>query len=438
VEITYTNNGDTEDPQPVWTNTILLFIPAGSLSASVVGVPGSTLYFARAWSVDFVGVPSTVSAGTTVTSVKDTTAPNVPVGSTSIGTLKGFLAGWEKTQAKDLAFFHLRFAVDDGSGTGPGSTPTWSEHYIYTTFFAASGLLAADPGGTKYWWQVRAVDTSGNVEQVSAQVSPTGEDVDDFIDLTAHGYQSGDIVYFTAKTGGSALALDTDYFVVNQTADAFQIAATLGGSPLSFGSDITASTMVHRSVARNYLTFPEVGWAAKVSAQTSLVDNTFIQLGAIGDQHIQTIGLSASVIKTGILQINTSTASLIDGIQVLDNTGVEIGRWNETGLYVRSLTNPNNDYVLLHDAGLTVYLNGTPASAITPQGINATAITFGAIGTGHNVVPNSGFEVVKDSTSPTITNYVWTINTEWNTSRVGSDTNVTTNAGDLQQTLATF
>jgi len=71
----------------------------------------------------------------------------------------------------------------------------------------------------------------------------TSADSDDLLDSSAHGFTNGQDVYFATKTGGSALAVDTRYYVVNATTNSFQVAATPGGTPLDFGSDITAGTV---------------------------------------------------------------------------------------------------------------------------------------------------------------------------------------------------
>ena len=77
----------------------------------------------------------------------------------------------------------------------------------------------------------------------------TGENSDDIIDATAHPFSNGDSVQFVALTGGSSLATFTVYWVINVTADTFQIAATSGGAALDFGSDITAtSTLAEATV----------------------------------------------------------------------------------------------------------------------------------------------------------------------------------------------
>jgi hypothetical protein len=51
------------------------------------------------------------------------------------------------------------------------------------------------------------------------------------------------------------------------------------------------------------------------------------------------------------------------------------------------------DYLRITNAGLTVYKAGVATTAITPDGIDASAITFGELPGGHNVTKNSSFEL---------------------------------------------
>lgn len=74
----------------------------------------------------------------------------------------------------------------------------------------------------------------------------TGETVDDNIDDTATPYANGDIVIFTAKTGGSNIVLLKPYYVINKATNLFQISEVAGGSAVDLGSDLTATTTIRR------------------------------------------------------------------------------------------------------------------------------------------------------------------------------------------------
>jgi hypothetical protein len=88
-----------------------------------------------------------------------------------------------------------------------------------------------------------AAITTNVVNTASANLpTVTGSSSDDVIASTAHGLSNGDKVQFSAITGGSPLVTNTTYYVVNKATNTFQIAATSGGTALTF-ADISAATM---------------------------------------------------------------------------------------------------------------------------------------------------------------------------------------------------
>lgn len=83
-------------------------------------------------------------------------------------------------------------------------------------------------------------------EADAAVTLATSANADDIIDTAApHGLADGDVFYFATKTGGSAVAVDTFYYVIaaNLAAQTFQFSATPGGAAQNLGSDITAGTI---------------------------------------------------------------------------------------------------------------------------------------------------------------------------------------------------
>lgn len=71
----------------------------------------------------------------------------------------------------------------------------------------------------------------------------TGQNSDDLFDSVAHGLQDAQAVTFTSLTGGSGLSLTTTYYVVSSEDDTFQLATSVGGTAVSFGSDVTDATL---------------------------------------------------------------------------------------------------------------------------------------------------------------------------------------------------
>lgn len=63
-------------------------------------------------------------------------------------------------------------------------------------------------------------------------VAVTFADTGDLVQRVAHGWLNGQRINFATITGTTGLATHTTYFVVNRSADAFQVAATAGGAAL--------------------------------------------------------------------------------------------------------------------------------------------------------------------------------------------------------------
>jgi hypothetical protein len=75
--------------------------------------------------------------------------------------------------------------------------------------------------------------------------TPFGVAATDLITATAHGFSAGDLVVFTALTGGTGLVVGDPYFVIatGLTANDFRVSRYVGGTQVDFTSDITAGTV---------------------------------------------------------------------------------------------------------------------------------------------------------------------------------------------------
>jgi hypothetical protein len=150
--------------------------------------------------------------------------------------------------------------------------------------------------------------------------------------------------------------------------------------------------------------------------------------------------ISAGMITSGTIKVDP-TGDAADGIEVWLGA-VRVGIWDETGLYVGNNTVglPDNlsssDYVRITNAGLTVYLAGVPQAAITPAGINASAVNFGSLPGGMNLVKNSSFELAAFGTT-TPNPKDWTAAADW-TATQQSNTNATNGAGAINVAGVTY
>lgn len=84
---------------------------------------------------------------------------------------------------------------------------------------------------------------------------------------TTHTFQNGDVAKFTALSGGTGLAVGTDYYVVNATGSSLQLSASSGGVPIAFTTDITSATLtgVNGSFQQVVITNPGSGYTSAPS-----------------------------------------------------------------------------------------------------------------------------------------------------------------------------
>jgi len=443
VQVTFVNDGDPVSPQPVWdSNAVIYTVPPDATSLAIDGVPGNVQYWVRCWTESVYGQVSAASGAATVVSWKDTSAPSIPTDLMLVADFNAAYAKWSPTTAKDLAFYEIRHAPDNGTGTAP-DTAQWTYLRNRTTSVYVGGLIA-DADGDKvaekrYWFQVRAVDTSGNVQD-KVVIGSAAAATNLVTTTSAHGFVAGDPVKFSGLTGGTGLDDVTTYYVIASglTTTELKVSTTVGGSEVDITADYTALTVSAEPSYRDFNAYPEIGWSVAVSVNPTLIAAEDIGLAQINPSHIDY--LSADKIKTGDLTINTTDANLIDGIKVKVDTNADniadtlVGLWNESGLYVYSQTDAT-DYIHLNQGGLTVYKDGVPTSAITPDGIDATAVRFGRMPGGHNLLLNSGFEVAEFSSS-TPTPVTWDVSGDWTGTNVSS-TNLST-GGSLTMTGVSF
>jgi hypothetical protein len=61
----------------------------------------------------------------------------------------------------------------------------------------------------------------------------------DVVTCSGHGLSNGDVVTFSALTGGAGLTAGVEYYVVSATASTFKVSTTKGGTALNITSDLT-------------------------------------------------------------------------------------------------------------------------------------------------------------------------------------------------------
>lgn len=159
-------------------------------------------------------------------------------------------------------------------------------------------------------------------------------------------------------------------------------------------------------------------WLTAGAISVGAIGADELAAGAVQAEHVMIGGLTGEHLGGGLLRVSAQ-AGFLDGIQIVDSiTDGLLAQWDESGLKIIDPADANR-YVLL-DAGelkFTTDAGATFPTAVTPEGINASAINFGAAPGGHNLILNSSFELadyVAASSSITFTDA-----TKW-TAAVGS------------------
>lgn len=114
-------------------------------------------------------------------------------------------------------------------------------------------------------------------EAGKALTSPFGVASTDTFTSTGHGYSNGDLVLFTALTGGAGLVLNDPYFIIATAANTFQVAKTPGGAAVDFTSDVTAGTvrrLVELTGGSPAYARKAIAWNAASAALEQIDDST--------------------------------------------------------------------------------------------------------------------------------------------------------------------
>jgi len=383
IEATDLDDGDPVTPVPVWTRPIIIVTGKGVSHGYFLGVAGATNYWVRMRTVDVQGNYSGYSATYPVTSLADTTPPGIPQSPSGAGGFKSLGVRWVSSGATDLMVNEVRYAPNV---SGAPDTANW------VTIRSRGNSVYVDnvvPGS--YFAQARAVDFSRNV---AGRWSVTGVASTDTFTCNDHTFVNDEKVVFEDFVGAAEVGVD-DLWVVGATATTFQVSFTLGGGAVNFTTDMTTGFVTQNpQQAVNYLSQSEAGWSVLVGPLTaSLVGAADVAFNSVITNILSANLIDASTIQTGLLNISAA-AGTADGIKVIYG-GITVGDWDDTGLNVRSKTAGRStlDYVRIDDAALTVFLDGAATSAITVDGINASAINYGTAAGGHNLVYNSSFEL---------------------------------------------
>jgi hypothetical protein len=121
---------------------------------------------------------------------------------------------------------------------------TTQQTITVTSNYGATLFSRASSGTTSGSTTVTIADTSNIVAGmevsgtgISDAVAVTFQDAGDTVTRTAHGIANGTPVSFATIVTTTGIIVWQPYFVVNATADTFQVADTVGGAPRALTSD---------------------------------------------------------------------------------------------------------------------------------------------------------------------------------------------------------
>lgn len=143
-----------------YTDATRVVVAANQTGTHLVGVVGSTTYYARLAVYDVYGTISAWSAEDSVVSAADTSAPSTPTGLVALDGILSIGAEWTAVSEKDLS--HYEVQVDNNSDF---SSPL-------ITYSSKTTVVSVQDLTTGTWYiRIRAVDLTGNASSWTAGVS---------------------------------------------------------------------------------------------------------------------------------------------------------------------------------------------------------------------------------------------------------------------------
>lgn len=340
------------------------------------------------------------------------------------GTIAAIVnATWDSISEENFDLWGVQVARN-GEGDFTDAT-------LYTTPNSEIALQDMLPG-EDYSLRVGAYDTMGNFSGYSTYIVATAA-----VDTTAPPLPTGVTVTPAIRalviSWQAVSATDLDHYEVdyrlNGTSDPF-VALRTHSSVIA----ITGLQANDAGTIKYDIKVRAVDTSENASAFTSVfvaaplqVTGGDIQANSITTGHIATVGLDASVIKTGYLAIGGAGTSAT--FVMYNAAGLEVGRIDSSGVLIKDPTNLNRQ-VRFKDGTMEFTKDGgvTWGTAINADGIRADSILSGHVPGGQNLLPNSSFEM-----TPFLATVlkVWTLAADWGTT-IGTDVLIDKSTGDLK------
>lgn len=397
--------------------------------------------------------------------VGDQAAPNAPTGLSVTPvttqndegtTLPGFEVEWNTSSEDDIIGYHLE--VD--AQTFDDATGIWTAATFATPLSRNYGVFDAPPkegpylvraefiGGTPYDFRLAALDAEGFSSAWSSPVvtgtaakdgtapevptNPQGTPGYRLVGLKWDKNEEPDLWFYQVRFWLTATQTSDDAEYI-RTNSSFIIVKDLTPS-VEYTFEVRAvdrssnvATSESDLTGLDFNENKESGWSAQATATPSLIGASDVAFNSVLTSILSSNEIDADDIKTGTLKVGGSANP--GSLTVYDSAARTIATLNEDG-YV--MVNANNDSEAVWLTAGSIYFTDeytgnvdttTWTTGMTPDGINASAITFGAVGGGANAVPNAGFELAPFS-APTTS--VYTDSTDWSTATSTVNMNVST------------
>lgn len=268
-------------------------------------------------------------------------------------------------------------------------------------------------GNTQYWARTWAVDLSGNKSGYTlASEYPFTTALDDaaptipVIGTVRPGLRA------LAVTWGSSGVADLRFYQVRWSDDA---GANWLGTENVYATtyvitgltpdvehtvevravDVSGNVDDGAGNAVDYLSNPEAGWSDPATGTPTLVHgDTDLVAGSISTNSIEAGAITTATLAGNTISVKND-GDFAQGFEVLDTDDTQLGLWDWTGITIWDPNDATRQRFLRLEAGeINMYRDGTtPNAAITPDGIDASAITFGTAQGGNNLIPNSSYEL---------------------------------------------
>lgn len=259
------------------------------------------------------------------------------------------------------------------------------------TMVAEFGDSAVSTTAT-YYYKIAAIDKSTDQPVITDYSSTTDP-------VVAEAYPTTD---FTNAYTGLGINVPKVVYSVTEGTITFQI--TSGGSPTTLpNAQYPAGQMVYAETQAKMYRVSSTGiWVRAAIDRIDVGSDGDVAIaadrittGILDAANINVTNLNAESILSGDISLASDTENKLSTITVKDEAGLNVATWNSTGL---SIYPPGTDAagqrVVLANGAMRVYDDeGVPTTAIDGQGINASAITLGAMPGGANIIPNSSFEL---------------------------------------------